>query len=59
MKDFVYTSEEERLAKMMALEVNGGDWKKDYTQAQKNGWILKVRWAVDNIQYLSPNTDRF
>ena len=33
-------------AKRMATTVNGGDWDKNYTDAQKSGWCLKVRWAM-------------
>lgn len=33
-------------ARAMAEAINGGDWDTDYTEAQKRGWILKVRWAM-------------
>ena len=40
-----FTSIEVSDACEMALAVNGGDWGTDYTEAQKIGWCLKVRWA--------------
>ena len=39
-----YTKYEETLAKELAEEVNGGSWDKDYNDAQKAGWILKVQY---------------
>jgi len=46
------TAYELREARAMALAVNGGDWEADYTEAQRRGWILKVRWALD--RYVIP-----
>lgn len=34
-------------AKAMALAINGGDWQQDYSEAQKVGWCLKVKWAME------------
>ena len=31
------------LAESAAITVNGGDWEKDYTDAQKVGWVLKAK----------------
>ena len=33
-------------AATMAEAINGGRWNKDYTEAQKIGWCLKVEWAM-------------
>ena len=40
-----FTKEEQELAMEMAEAVNGGSWKKDYTETHKIGWSLKVQWA--------------
>lgn len=37
----------ERSAEKMALDINGGSWDKDYTEAQKNGWRLKAWWCFN------------
>lgn len=41
-------------ARMMAEAVNGGSWDRDYTKAQKEGWRLKVRWAMARYGSESP-----
>ena len=39
------TPEEWAEACEMAEAVHGGKWDKDYTEMQKRGWVLCVRWA--------------
>lgn len=44
--DMGYTLTEEyfeRAAKSMAETINGGDWAKDYTEAQKNIWRNRLK----------------
>lgn len=40
-----FTKNEQELASEMAVAVNGGTWKHDYTVSHKIGWCLKVQWA--------------
>lgn len=37
---------EERAAKALALAINGGDWDRDYTLAQKELWRCRVMAAM-------------
>lgn len=48
------------MAKLVALETNGGDWDKDYTEGQKRGWYLvtlnlKTRYehSVDFVHFVA------
>ena len=43
LDDFTLSCQDQAMA--MALAVNGGSWEVDYTESQKIGWCLKVRWA--------------
>lgn len=38
------------LAEALAISVNGGSWDKDYTEAQKIGWCLKIQWMQENYK---------
>ena len=42
------TKYEETLAKELAEEVNGSSWNTHYTDAQKSGWVLKVKYIIKN-----------
>lgn len=52
---------EENLARewapRMAVAVNGGDWERDYTEAQKDGWFRKALWAVREAWRLRPEDE--
>lgn len=41
------------LAEKMAVDVNGGEWNKDYTDAQKIGWCLKIQWVMNHFDELT------
>lgn len=38
----------ERMAIAMALAINGGNWDADYSEAAREGWRLKAKWAFDH-----------
>lgn len=40
--------------KELALAINGGNWDKDYTEGQKKGWYLKIRWMVGKFGLTGP-----
>jgi hypothetical protein len=50
MLEWHYTEFEKHEAQAMAEAINGGSWDKDYTEHQKRGWILKVRWAMNRYR---------
>jgi hypothetical protein len=40
----------EQEARAMAEAINGGSWDRDYTDAQKAGWRLKVKWSTQRYR---------
>lgn len=36
-------------AKKMAEEINGGKWETHYSETQKQGWRLKILWAINRF----------
>lgn len=45
-----FTDLEKEIGQRMALDVNGGDWNKDYSDGQKTGWYLKARWMLNRFE---------
>lgn len=38
------------MAAKMAVDINGGSWDRDYTDAQKKGWCIKVQYFFENYR---------
>lgn len=51
-----HSKKELQIARQMAEDVNGGSWDKNYTPAQKSGWILKARWMLNNSERYNNDT---
>ncbi len=40
----------EHEAERMAVHVNGGNWNRDYTEAQKMGWRRKIEYMLTRVK---------